>query len=166
MRTKYKVIFYVVVIIIVIIVAIPSLAQMSYYAGVQDRTSKLIAQYGGQGIVDKFGTICTTTTHQMWDNTCNFDLSPTRQDWESQPNQNTETIIGIPAQLTSQEWKEYQTKAYIELDSFKNLHKFDPEKYCDLFQEKIKEIGGLEYEGSQLIMDYNNAYKYANCEES
>jgi len=55
-----------------------SISDLFYYAGIQDKTSKLIEQYGGQGISDKYGTLCTTTTYQMWDNTCNFNLAPNK----------------------------------------------------------------------------------------
>lgn len=51
-----------------------SVLDLFYYAGIQDKKSKLIAEYGGSGIVDKYGTLCTTTTYRSWDNACDFTL--------------------------------------------------------------------------------------------
>ena len=136
-----------------------SVLDLYYYVGIENQRSQLIAEYGGSGIIDKHGTLCTTTTYQSWDNTCNFDLPR-----ESLPPEIIETGKSIPAQLTTEEWREYRTQSYIELESYKISHKYDPEKYCNLFQEKINEIEQLGFEASQLVLDYKSAYKYWKCE--
>jgi hypothetical protein len=141
-------------------ISIPDIADMEYFARVNNESGKLIEQYGGQAIVDKHGTLCTTTTYQEWDSTCNFNMSQ-----ETQIPQNTEIIRNITSKLTDQEWKKYEKQSRMDLDSFKNLHKFDPEKYCNLFQEKIKEIDELGFEASQLVMDYKQAYESWKCNE-
>ena len=74
MKTIFIGVIVVALIILGILVISPWVSEILYYGKINDQNQSLREKYGGDSIVDKYGTLCTTTTYRGWDNTCDFSL--------------------------------------------------------------------------------------------
>lgn len=61
------------VLLILVIFVTPTIMQIQRIAEINAATKEW-RDAGYDLVVDKYGIICPTKQHQMWDNTCNFDI--------------------------------------------------------------------------------------------